>query len=245
MKYHVEVVNSLKAGSVDNVHIYCMFEATDSVENMRKVWLPYYTQVKRMQEDGFTICGKEVIVFLGGDYHFLDDNMGHQGSSATYPSSTDKVLLYHLQNHGGVAHTPENCPNEVRTMKDYYENYNENLGDNRSNNNMNENGKFHNSVVGPKIFPLQSIDNLIPASLHINLGVVLLLYNLLLEKCKKVDSEQGVSILANERENLEQEWELASLVLDGCQKKLQKHGQNVVIMTNRMNGHDAVKKGDY
>ena len=29
MKYHVEVVNSLKAGSVDNVHIYCMFEATD------------------------------------------------------------------------------------------------------------------------------------------------------------------------------------------------------------------------
>ena len=167
-----------------------MFEATDSVENMRKVWLPYYTQVKRMQEDGFTIYGKEVIVFLGGDYHFLDDNMGHQRSLATYPSSTDKVLLYHLQNHGGVTHTPENCPTEVRTMKDYYEN----LGDNRSNNNMNENGKFHNSVVGPKIFPLQSIDNPIPTSLHINLGVVLLLYKLFLEKCKKVDSEKGVSI---------------------------------------------------
>ena len=40
MKYHLEIVNSLKAGSVDNVHIYCMFEATDSAENMRKVWLP-------------------------------------------------------------------------------------------------------------------------------------------------------------------------------------------------------------
>ena len=37
MKYHLEIVNSLKAGSVDNVHIYCMFEATDSVENMQKV----------------------------------------------------------------------------------------------------------------------------------------------------------------------------------------------------------------
>ena len=108
MKYHVEVINSLKAGSVDNVHIYCMFEATDLVENMRKVWLPCHSQVKQMQEDGFMICGKEVVIFLGGDYHFLDDNMGHQGSSATYPSSTDKVLLVHLQNHAGVAHTSEN-----------------------------------------------------------------------------------------------------------------------------------------
>ena len=39
MKFHVEVINSKKAGSVDNVHIYCMFEAQDSVENMHKVWL--------------------------------------------------------------------------------------------------------------------------------------------------------------------------------------------------------------
>ena len=37
MKFHLEVVNSQKAGSVDNVHIYCMFEATDS-GNMWKVW---------------------------------------------------------------------------------------------------------------------------------------------------------------------------------------------------------------
>ena len=94
IKYHVEVINSLKAGSVDNVHIYCMFEATDSVKNMRKVWLPYHSQVKQMQEDGFMICGKEVVIFLGGDYHFLDDLMGQQGSSATYPSSTNKVYLF-------------------------------------------------------------------------------------------------------------------------------------------------------
>ena len=42
MKFHLEVVISLKAGSVDNLHIYCMFEATDSVENMWKVWFPPY-----------------------------------------------------------------------------------------------------------------------------------------------------------------------------------------------------------
>ena len=106
MKFHIEVINSLKSGSVDNVHIYSLFEAADSIENMMKVWLPYHSQVKEMQEDGFTICGKEVNIFLGGDYHFLDDNMGHQGSSAKYPSSTDKVLLHHIQHH--VPHTPIN-----------------------------------------------------------------------------------------------------------------------------------------
>ena len=72
MKYHVEVINSLMAGFVDNVHIYCMFEATDSVENMQKIWLPYHHQVKHMQSEGFMICGKEVVVFLGGDLSFFE-----------------------------------------------------------------------------------------------------------------------------------------------------------------------------
>ena len=46
MKSHVEVVNSLKSGSVDNVPIYCLFEAADSIENMMKVWLPYHSDEK-------------------------------------------------------------------------------------------------------------------------------------------------------------------------------------------------------
>ena len=41
MKSHVEVIISLKSGSVDNIHIYCLFEAADSIENMMKVWLPF------------------------------------------------------------------------------------------------------------------------------------------------------------------------------------------------------------
>ena len=48
----VEIVNSAIAGSVDNVHIYCMFEATDSIDNMWKAWLPIR---EGMQKDGFQI----------------------------------------------------------------------------------------------------------------------------------------------------------------------------------------------
>ena len=246
MKFHVEVINSKKAGSVDNVNIYCMFEAQDSVENMHKVWLPYYEEVKAMQAEGFTLREKGVILFLGGDYHFLDDNMGHQGSSASYPSSTDNVLLKHLQDHSESFHTPESCPTELRSIQQYYENYNENLADYRHGNNLCVNGKYHYSVVGPMIFPLKSIEHLVPASLHINLAIVLVLYNLLLDKCKYLDSIEAEvdDTIAKEKDNLEQEWEVTSLVHADALKKLQEHGQNVIIMINRYNRHQAVSGGD-
>ena len=195
-----------------------------------------------MQAEGFTLREKVVILFLGGDYHFLDDNMGHQGSSASYPSSTD-VLLKHLQDHSESSHTPESCPTELRSIQQYYENYNENLADYRDGNNLRVNGKYHYSVVGPMIFPLKSIEHLVPSSLHINL--VLVLYNLLLDKCKYLDSieAQVDDTIAKEKDNLEQEWEVTSLVHADALKKLQEHGQNVIIIINRYNRHQAVSRG--
>ena len=227
MKFYVEIVNSVKAVSVDNVHIYCMFEATYSVENMNKVWLPYRNQINVMEEEDFRMSdGRGVEIFLGGDYHFLDDNMGHQGSSAMYPSALDKVLLSHLQNHRDLPHTPKHCKIERRSVPDYMENYNENLADGRNHNNMNEKGKRHYGVVGPMLFPLQDF-----ASLHIMLGIVLLLCNLLLEECNTIDGEKH---LQAEKSKVSQEWEIASLELH----------KEVVIMTNRMNRCQAIMDND-
>ena len=245
MKFHVEIINSLNAGSVDNVHIYFMFEATDSVENMTKVWLPYKDQIKQMQDDNFTLNdGRAVQIFLGGDYHYLDDNVGHQGSSATYPSGLDKVTLNYLQNHGGSPHTPQHCEIELRTIEDYQQNYNENLSDDRSNHNMHENEKYHNSIAGPMLFPLKHLDQVVPASLDIMLGIVLLLYNLLLDKCKKIDFTENADKFAIEKESANQEWEISSLELSKVGKDLLEHGQNIIIMTNRLNRCQAMMDGN-
>ena len=101
-------------------------------------------------------------VFLGGDYHFLDDMMDHQGSSSSYPSSLDKVELNHLQNHGNDPRTPENCKILLRTIMGYHEDYNENLADDdRDNGNMNANSKYHFNVVGPMIFPLNDLSRVV------------------------------------------------------------------------------------
>ena len=77
MKFHFGCINILKAGSVDNVHTFCMFEATDSLENKWKVFMPYYDQTRHLQEPATNVLGKELEIFLGGDYHFLGDFLGH------------------------------------------------------------------------------------------------------------------------------------------------------------------------
>ena len=91
-----------------------MYETADSVENMWKVWLPFREQVKEMQEPGFIIMGREVVIFHGGDYHYQDDTAGHQGSSVKYLCLLAYVTLDHLREHDGKTHTPETCiiPND-------------------------------------------------------------------------------------------------------------------------------------
>ena len=79
MKFHLEIVNSSMSASVDNVHIFCMFEAADTVENMWKVFAVFQKQISTIQDPSVTLGDCPVRLFLGGDFHFLDDCLGHQG----------------------------------------------------------------------------------------------------------------------------------------------------------------------
>ena len=241
MKFHVEIVNSMDAGSTDGVHVYCMFEANDTVENMQKVWLHYHEQVLRMQEDGFVICGKEVFVFLGGDYHYLDDNVGHQGSSASYPSCIDYVLLADLQNHGGLPHTPDDCKHIVRrSVEEIKQDYVENLADTRNNGDLHSNGKEHNSICGPFIFPIKSVNQIVPPSLHILLGVTLVGYNMVNDECKAID---GVAH-RQDRRDAEEEWEIASLAHSDAVEREKEHANDIIRMTNVLDRQEAVLAND-
>ena len=96
-------------------------------------------------------------------------------------------------------------------LTDYGECYNENLADDWNGGNLNANGKYHCSVVGPMIFPLKDLSPVVPATLHIMLGIVLLLYNLLVDDCKKLDRLEGEEQVREKLIELSEEWELASL----------------------------------
>ena len=244
MKFHIEIINSINSGSVDNVHLFCMFQAADTLENMWKVFSTFCEQIVAIQRDDFCINDRKVKIFLGGDFHFLDDMLGHQGSAATFPSSLDLVTLEHLRNHGGQPHTPQNCKIEVRSAEDYRMNYNENLCDPRSNGNMRENGKYHNSVIEQMLFPIDNLDFIVPPpTLHILLGITLLLYNLLLRFCQQVDQEDGGATMVRNREERQtkmQEWQASSLLLSEKFQRLQNIGEAVVETENRIARIEAV-----
>ena len=73
MKFQIEIVNSSISGSVDNDHIFCMFEAADTVENMWKVFDVFRKPISAIQDPNFTLGDHPAHLFLGGDFHFLDD----------------------------------------------------------------------------------------------------------------------------------------------------------------------------
>ena len=158
---------------------------------MWKVFHPFINRIKGMHQS--TINGKRVSIFLGRDYHFQDDMLGHGGSSSSYPSSLDLVELKHLQNHGGVPHTPDNCKTALRDIKHYNGMFIENTCDDRNNNNNRKNAKFHCSVIQKMLFPVADLTYVVPPGLHITLGITLKLFNLVNKECRDLDEETAQS----------------------------------------------------
>ena len=83
MKFHFEVINCSNTGSVYSVHIFATYEDSDSHLNMALVLPKFFEAIGRFQSDEFSLIRRKIKVFLGGDYHFLDDCLGHQGSAGT------------------------------------------------------------------------------------------------------------------------------------------------------------------
>ena len=105
MKFHFDSINCKDSSSVYNVHIFATYEGADSCQYMAKVLRNFSRDIEEMQNERFSLYGHEVKIFLGGDCHFLDNCLGHQGSSAIYPSAKDLVTLDHLRKHPSMAHT--------------------------------------------------------------------------------------------------------------------------------------------
>ena len=157
----------------------------------------------------FLLLGIRFKVFLGGDNHFLDGCLGHQGSAATCPSSKDLVTLEHLRNHSGTAHTPEDCLIPERTIKDLEASYNKNLVDDRAGG-LHKRRKFHESIISRAFFPIKSLSPVVPSVLHIKLAIVLKLYQILLSKTQQKDGTETNTARTDQEEKGECESEKLS-----------------------------------
>ena len=182
-----------------------MYEVSGSYSNMALALPKFYEVIERLQSEEFSLIGHEVKVFLRGDYHFLDDCLGHQGSAATFPSSKDLVILEHLRNYSGTAHTPEDCQITEKIIEDLEASYNENLVDDRAGGHH-KRGKSHESITSRPLFPIQKLSHVVPSALHIKLGIVLKLYQILLSKTQQKDNIET----STARVDQEKKWECES-----------------------------------
>ncbi len=81
-----------------------------------------------------------------------------------------------------------------------------------------------------------------PPILHILLGITLLLYNLLLEKCRSIDEEEFPDDL-QEKENSNVELELEQKSLEKCQQ-MEILGESMTEMENWIEHFQAVIAGN-
>ena len=204
-KFHFEIVAPGIVSSAYNVHIFAMYEALDSRQNMLKVLEPFEDPIKNMQHKDLTLPGGfKVKVFLNGHFKMLDLVMVHQ-TSATYPSIKDLVTLNHLKTHGGTLHTPESCKVELREISDYMENFIANVVDDRVGT-VNRKGKHHSSIIGTPLISITSLSNIVPPVLHITLGIVLKLFEVILSEVRKLDCNRITEV----QKEIEKEWEAGS-----------------------------------
>ena len=85
--------------------------------------------------------------------------------------------------HGGTTYTPENCKIELRKISDYMENFIAVVSEKVVN--VNRKGKHHSSIIGSPLIPITSLSNIVPPVMHITLGIVLKLFEMILCEDRK------------------------------------------------------------
>ena len=192
--------------------MFSLYEGSDCSTNLYKVLQSYREAFRKLQSDQFLMCGRKVRIFLAGDYHFLDDCLGHQGSSSTYPCGKELVDSSYLRNHSGKSHTPENYQIELRTMQSIKNNFNENLAQGGTKIDMRKTGKEHESVVRRSVLPLKSLDSVVPPVLHLTLGIVLKLYKVLVSELHGLDEKETKTTRTKDQKAIGKLWKAASTV---------------------------------
>ena len=230
MKFHFQICHL--ETSVFDVHVFCMFEGSDSPENMSKVLEKYSSAFQCMADPNFRIQGHKVEFFLGGDFKYLDGILGTQGSSAKMPCAKCKVGLDHLQGHGGRSHGPEYCDCTLRSLEEMEGHYNANLCDTRGGKrghlDLSSTGRYHESIKGRNLFKFIPLANVIPPILHITLGIVLRLFNKLLDQCRIVDETYNKPNLVR----IDKEWHQRSLDLEEKEVLVREIGGDYIDLVN-------------
>ncbi len=117
MKWAYFIVTKNKPQDMANFTTYAMTKAPDFHENMRILHQSYTEDLITLQAEMF--LGRRIHTLLVGDLNHISGMIGHQGSSASYPSAFTNVTLEHMAYHP-FPHNLESCyvdDRDIATMK--------------------------------------------------------------------------------------------------------------------------------
>ena len=212
--------------NIDNSKVNWLgaLNATDSRDNLEAAFGIYREQYRSL--DNVTVDGVDYPLecFLNGDIKYLCDCMGHQGASASFPCLFCTLPLSNFK-ASKVPHTPllvdtttgqYSQPNfkltpELRTIEGFDNNYASYLLDKR------RDGKFHHSIQRDMLFPIKSVLHIVPAPLHLKLGLGDKFFDLTEDAAIKLDSRKSSSetkLLVNKWKELSNQVEEARNVLE-------------------------------
>ena len=110
---------------------------------------------------------------------------------------------------------------------------------------MRKHGKDHNSVVNDMLFPIADLDNVVPALLHIHLGIVLYLYNLLEKECIALDLVEGLTEKQTLQSNaLKTELETILREIENNNEEMMKLSSDLVDLENIQERLSVINSND-
>ena len=95
------------------------------------------------------------------------------------------------------------------------------------------------------LVPLKSLADVVPPGLHIMLGIVLNINNMILTEWQKLDELDGSDeVAAEEKEILSNEWEVKSTGLENIHKQITEIREPALNLENRYARISAIVSGD-
>lgn len=212
-----QFANQKDGCSADASNILGMFNATDTYDNLSEVFGIYYCQLAELLEIKTILVGgieRRLRIFIYGDYEFLCKYVGHMGPNSTYPCLWCNITLHELRKTtNGTPHCPRLRDKQwarnanwasSRTCEQYVQDYADMsaLQGTRT-----ITGHMFHSISKKSLIPLpESVEHIVPPSLHILLGLGVRFFNLVELECRKLDQGEMKD------EDLEQyeDWKTAS-----------------------------------
>ena len=212
LKICLEIANLEKPNAREHTHILSMIEAKDTYEVLEEATLNLNFGIMDLKRSLWK--GKNVKIFLFGDYSFLLNLYGLSGAAGTYPCLCCETSNLEIKNseQGTISdRTLENIKRNFNNYKQAFERVKTQEGRKKL-------AAAHMNCVRKPLLDIE-LDMVVPMYLHILLGVVMKLHTWLVEEADAIDKTLAFSYSQSKTDDIPCHFTLFKEYVSSIRKK--------------------------